>query len=311
MKEYRTIFMGNPDIAVPSLIKLIELTDCVAVYTGKDKVKGRGRKILPTPVKKTALEYSIPVNQPDNFKNPDIINHMKSYNPDFIVVMAYGFILPKKVLEIPKIAPINLHGSVLPKYRGASPIHQTLLNRDEKTGITAQYMTKKMDAGDILHIEEIEVSPVDNYLSLSQKMSYKASICLEKVLIKYKQNEIVKNPQNEDDASYCTKIKSEDGLINWCDDANKIIGEIKAYFNWPHSWTYYNDDKIIIKDGYYKSDEKIGLPGEILKADKNGLDIQSGNGIVSIVKLQQEKRKPLYYKDFLNGYKFIIGTKFN
>jgi methionyl-tRNA formyltransferase len=311
MKNYKTIFMGNPEISIPSLIKLIEMTNCVAVYTGQDKVKGRGKKILPTPVKKTSVEYSIPVQQPETFKNTDIIRKLEEYEPDFILVMAYGFILPKKVLDIPRIAPINLHGSILPKYRGASPIHQALLNRDKKTGVTAQYMVKRMDAGDILHIEELDILPDDNYLTLSQKLADLSSVCLEKVLIKYHNGEIKPIPQDENKASYCSKINAEDGHIDWSKSCEKIIGEIKAYYSWPHSYTYYNGDKLIIKDAKYKSNQNVASEGEIIKADKTGLDIQTGDGILSIIEIQQEKRKPLYYKDFLNGYKLEIGKKFS
>lgn len=308
MSKLRTVFMGTPEIAVTTLNKVIELTNCVAVYTGADKRRGRSGKSSPTPIKKVALKYSIPVEQPESFKNEELINKLESYQPDLLIVMAYGFLLPKKVLQIPRLAPINLHGSILPKYRGASPIHQALLNGDDKTGVTAQYMVKKMDAGDIIHIEEIAIDKFDNYESLSKKIEETSALCIERVIGKYKNGEAERTPQNNEEASYCRKIMPEEGNINWEDDSKDIIGEIKAFYKWPHSYSYYNDKKIIFKQADIKSNDKIGSPGEIVKADKHGLFIQTGNGIISILKLQLEKRKPLDYKSFLNGFKLNEGV---
>lgn len=297
-----SIFMGNPDIALPSLEKVIEKTECIAVYTGKDKIRGRGRKVAFTPIKKTALSYSIPVEQPDTFKDKEVISKIKEYNPDIIVVLAYGFLLPRKVLEIPNIAPVNLHGSILPKYRGASPIHQSLLNLDKETGVTAQYMVKKMDAGDILHIEKLEIEENDNFKSLAEKMSKTAAVCIENTIDKLQSGSFKRTPQNEEDATYCSKINSNDGKINWSDPVEKILGEIKAYFLWPHSYTYHKDNKIIIKKAEILNKELVSEPGKIIQANKNALLIQCGDGVLSILELQLEKKKPLDYKSFLNGY---------
>lgn len=302
--------MGTPKIAIPTFKKLIELTDCITVYTGQDKIQGRGRKYTPTPIKQIALENSIHIEQPSTFKDVNVIDKLKTYNPDFIVVMAYGFILPVKVLNIPNIAPINLHGSILPSYRGASPIHQALLNNDKKTGVTAQFIVKKMDAGDILHIKEIDIEEEDNYESLSEKIANASALCIEELIEKYKNGEVKQKPQDEMKISYCKKIKIEDGLINWNKSADRINGEIKAYYTWPHSYSYYEGKKIIFKKAMVLNCEETHKPGQVIQADKNGLHIQTGDNVISILELQLEKKKVLDYKNFLNGFKLESGNFF-
>ncbi len=306
----KTIFMGTPDYAMPSLEALYEETEVIAIFTGPDRRGGRkNQSIIPKP-KVFAETHQISLFQPPHYDD-EVMGVLESLKPDLLVVNAYGFILPKRVLEAPRLASINLHGSLLPKYRGASPIQSSLIHGDNETGITAQIMAEKMDAGDIIHQVTTQISEDDDYNTLSYRLSLLSASCLRDVIAFYKDNKVIRKAQNHGDATYCKKIKKEDGLIDWTDSCETLSHKIKAYIHWPQSYTYYKDKKIIIHKVQKVDDTNDSPPGSIKQFSKQGIIIQCGDGSISILSLQPENKKVMDYKTFMNGNHWKVKDVLN
>ncbi len=302
----KTIFMGTPEYVMPSLEALYEETEVTAIFTGPDRRGGRkNRSIIPKP-KEFAETHQISLFQPGHYDD-EVIGVLESLKPDLLVVNAYGFILPKRVLNVPRLAPINLHGSLLPKYRGASPIQSALIQGDKETGITAQIMAEKMDAGDIIHQVTTQISEDDDYNTLSYRLSLLSASCLRDVITFYNNNQVIGKAQNHSDATYCKKIKKEDGLIDWTDSYETLSHKMKAYIHWPQSYTYYKNKKIIIHKVQKADDTMDSPPGFIKQFSKQGIVIQCGNGSLRILSLQAENKKIMDYKAFLNGHSWIVN----
>lgn len=311
-KQFKSVFMGTPDYVMPSLEAVNEESNLLAVFTGPDRKGGRGNKIIIPGPKQFAESHNIPFHQPETYKNnPDIIEELKKLEPDFLIVNAYGFILPQAVLDIPKIAPINLHGSLLPQYRGASPIQEALLNGDEETGITAQFMEFKLDSGDILHQVKTKIEEEDDYESLSYRLSLLSASCIRDTIHFYENGEINKVPQDDEKATFCSKIKKEDGLINWSLTTKKIMGKMKAFSHWPQCYSYFNGLKVTFKKLKFHDNSQEAEPGTLCQFDKKGMMIQCGDGTIEVLELQPEKKKAMDFKSFFNGHKWNLGDKFS
>jgi methionyl-tRNA formyltransferase len=313
-KKYKTIFMGTPQFAVASLEALIKngKFNVLAVVTQPDKPQGRNKATVPSPIKKTAQKNNITVLTPDKIRgNNEFIQQINNLSPDVIVVVAYGKILPQELLNIPKYGAINLHGSILPKYRGASPIVASILAGDKETGITMIKMDAEMDAGPIISINQpIEISSKDTIISLSQKLSQAAADLLIKDLPAYLAGVIQPKPQNETGASYVKLIKKEDGLIDWSEDAKKLNREIKAYLGWPSSYTYYQDKQLKILEADV-IEKNSGNNGEIWETEDHYPAVYTGKGSLKLIQLQLAGKKPVSGKDFIRGYSDFIGYQFN
>ncbi|MDH4128931.1 MAG: methionyl-tRNA formyltransferase [Spirochaetota bacterium] len=306
MRKLKTIFMGTPEYVIPSLELTYNNSDLLAVFTAPDRKGGRGNNFIILKPKEFAQTYNIPVYQPNSLKDSKIVNILQDLTPDLLIVNAYGFILPKTILEIPKLAPINLHGSLLPKYRGASPIQSALVNGDKETGITVQIMNEKLDEGDIIYQLKTPIDEDDDYISLSNKLSKLSADCVRDVIKLFEEKKI--NPiVQASGASYCSKIKKEDGIINWADSFEIISNKMKAYINWPQSYCYYEKKKIIIHKISLVNDSKEYNPGTIVQVNKNGIFVQCGSGLINILMLQPEGKKPMNYLSFLNGHKWEIN----
>ncbi len=300
--KLKTIFMGTPNYVMHTIKALYENSELLGIFTGADKLSGRGKKLNITGPKSFALKHDIPVFQPNTFKgNHGVENQIKLLEPDLIVVNAYGFILPNNILSIAKLASVNLHGSILPKYRGASPIHYAILNGDKSTGITAQIMVQQLDAGDIIHKIETPIYDEDDYYSLSERLSLISAECIKDVLSLFIDNRIIRVPQDHNEVSFCKKITKVDGIINWNDEAKTILNKVRAYIKWPKSITYYKGKKIIIHKLAIVDKSSDKKPGTIIKADKHGLYVQCRGGMISILSLQLEGKKELDFISFLNG----------
>ena len=299
MKNLKVIFMGTPDFSVPVLKYLIENTDVKLVVTQPDKEVGRDKKITYSPVKKVALENNIDVFQPVKIR--DEFEIISEINPDIIITAAYGQIIPKQILDIPRLGCINVHGSILPKYRGASPIQMAILNGDEKTGITIMYMDEKMDTGDIILIKEIDIEKDDDTGSLFDKLSKLSVDALAKALplIKDGINERIK--QDDEKATYTKLIKREDEHLDFNDNGENIINKIRALSPYPLANFKINDLEIkVIKASFEKGN--TNSIGEIVYS-KNAMKITCKDGFINLLEIKPFGKKQMDIKSYLNGSK--------
>lgn len=308
--KYRIVFMGTPKFAVPSLKKLYEsdLFEILSVYTQADKPVGRKQILTYPEVKVFALEKNLDIKQPIKIKNNDeVIEHLKSLNLDFIIVAAYGKILPKNILDIPKYGCINVHGSLLEKYRGAAPIQWAIANGDEKTGVTIMKMDEGMDTGDIYSKEEIEIKFDDTFITISEKLSEIGANLLLKTLPKIANNEIKSIKQNDDLATLAPIIKKEDGFINWNNSALSIYNLNRAFTPWPLTYTFFNKKLLKIIKCFPVNQKCQKLPGEIIDVNKNNFSVCTGDGKLLIELLQLEGTKQMLAADFIRGYRIQNG----
>lgn len=311
----RIIFMGTPEFSLPALNMLLQKHEVAGVVTQSDKPQGRGMKLAPPPVKKRALEAGVPVFQPQTLKNNDeFIQTLKTLSPDVIVVVAYGKILPKTILEIPPLGCINIHASLLPKYRGAAPIPWAILNGDTKTGVTTMTMNEKMDAGDILLKEEIPIEPADTGGTLHDKLSVLGTGILEKTLDLLEQNKLTPVRQKDEDATFAPMLKNEDAVICWNETAEKIHNRIRAFCPFPGAAAFYHGKRIkIIKAKMLEIDDtKNAAPGQVVDIDKeHGIIVATQKNAVGILELQEEGKKKLSALEYVRGHAIKPGERFS
>ena len=303
----KILYMGTPDFAVLPLEKLIsEGHEIVGVITREDKPKGRGMKVLMTPVKECALTHNIPVFQPSTLKDNAIADVLEDLSPELIAVVAYGKILPKYILDFPKYGCINLHGSLLPKYRGSAPIQRAVLNGDKVSGVTTMLMNEGMDTGDILQMREVPVSDTDTSESLFDKLSVVGADLLAETVKAHSLGEITPIPQNESEATYAPPIKKEDAKVSWNDSSESILNLIRGSFSWPIAFTDSEIGRIKIYEAVI-SDSK-GDAGKILELRDDGLVVATGNGSITILKFRVESGKRMTPAEYFRGHPSIIGT---
>ncbi len=303
--------MGTPEFAVPSLQALIDSEyNVVAVVCQPDRPSGRGRKLTSPPVKILAEANSIPVLQPEKVRTDEFYETLKEFKPDLICVTAYGRIIPKNILELPKYGCLNVHASLLPKYRGAAPINWAIINGEKNTGITTMLMDEGMDTGDILLKKEIEIGENDTSIELGEKLSNIGAALLIETIKKGQNDEIKPIKQNDDEATSAPIIKKDVGKIDWSRSAIEIRNLIRGTQPWPGAFTSYQDKNLKIFKAVV--DDMEGNPGEILNSNNGRLVIGTGNKSLSIEELQIEGGKRLNVSDFLRGTpmleKNIIGS---
>lgn len=314
--KIKTIFMGTPEFAVPGLLSLIESKyfNVIAVYTQPDKPKGRKKELSQPPIKEVAIKNNIPVFQPTKIK-PEI-DTIKQLSPDLIVVIAYGKIIPQAILDIPKYACINVHASLLPKYRGASCLNAPILNGDKETGISIMKMDANMDTGPILKQFSIPLSDKSTLEEVHDQLKELAAKHLPETLISWVNNEIEAKEQNNNIATYVKLTKKEDGKIDWSKNAIEIDRQIRAYTPWPGAFTYLENGKLlkissakVINTLDTKEAEKM-IPGHIF-IEKNELYVRCGQAYLNILKLQTEGSRIMRAFDFLSGHQDINGQTLN
>jgi methionyl-tRNA formyltransferase len=318
-EKLKVIFMGTSEFAIPILKSLLRTKGygLCAIITQPDKKTGRGQKLTPPPVKVTGQKYKIPVYQPKNLSA--LKSQISNLNPHLVIVAAYGQILSKEILQIPQYGCLNIHPSLLPKYRGPSPIQATILNAEIKTGVTIIKMNEKMDTGNIIAQKKIDINAEDEAESLTSKLSQEGASLLVETLPKYLSGKIKLKPQIKSQATYTKIIKKEDGHINWNNSAELIERHIRAYYRWPGSYTYWSYK---IRDMRYEKMIKIlevkvsKLKTQISKLDvgtvfltsKKELAVACGKDYLIIKKLQLEGKKAMPAWEFLKGHKDIIGN---
>jgi len=304
----RLVFFGTPEFAVLSLIALLNSGhDVMAVVTQPDRQKGRGRRILPPPVKVEAERHGVVVMQPLKVKDDDFVKTLRGMNPEMIVVVAYGQILPPEIIHMPEKGCINLHASLLPKYRGAAPINWAIINGDKMTGVTTMLMDEGMDTGPILLKKEVEIGEQETAGSLSEKLAHEGASVLIRTVDLVAEGKIEPLPQSGE-VSYAPVLKKSDGLIDWSMPARRLYNFIRGVTPWPGAYTFLNKQRIKItrtdpRDG-------SGRPGIIKKVGRDEILVGTGEGLLSILELQPEGRHAMDTRAFLQGRSLEAGMSF-
>lgn len=309
MSTYRVIFMGTADFSVPTLKTLHENQyDVLAVVTQPDRPKGRGRRLVPPLVKEVAGKLGYPVLQPHRIKEPWFVEKIIDLDPDIFVVVAYGRILPGSFLSIPRIGAINIHASLLPKYRGPAPVQWAIINREQETGVTTMWMDEGMDTGDILMSSKVLIRQDDTSGSLHRRLAEVGAHLLIETLTKLKFGNLIGKPQDKLGATYAPLLKKEDGRIDWSRDAKSLEAFIRGMNPWPGAFTILFGKRLKIlkaKDLEKRAKEK---PGTVLEGFPGEFNVATDRGILALKEIQLESAKRLPVKDFLRGYAVPTGT---
>ncbi len=304
----RVLFMGTPDFAVPCLEILIEEGHTVVgVVSQPDQPKGRGHKLQPPPVKARALEHGIPVFQPTKLKDGSFQEVLDETKPELIVVVAYGKILPKYILDYPKYGCVNVHASLLPKYRGAAPIQWSVINGEKVTGVTTMYMAEGLDTGDMIEKSETEIGRTETYGELHDRLSVMGAELLKKTVEKLENGTAEREVQKDEESCYAPMLNKETGHIDWSKSAEEILNLIRGTNPWPMAFSLYEDVpmKLIVATKGEKQDKN---PGKILSAEKSGICIACGDGSVLVTELQMQGSKRMDVASYLNGHEIRVGT---
>ncbi|HIC90149.1 MAG TPA: methionyl-tRNA formyltransferase [Anaerolineae bacterium] len=306
----RVIFMGTPEFSVPSLRMLVEEGyNVVAVVTRPDRPAGRGRRISPSPVKEFALAHHLRVLQPSTFRRPAPVAELAALAPEVVIVAAYGLILPQSVLDIPAHGCLNVHASLLPRHRGASPITAAILAGDEVTGSTIMLMDAGMDTGPILAQEPLPIHPDDTAGSLSQRLSLQGADLLRRTLPRWLAGEIEPQPQDRTAATVTRMIRKEDGIIDWCKPAVQIAREVRAYNPWPTARTVWNGRLLrILQARPLEVEPSVDIsPGQVMLSDGKAV-VGTGDGLLQLEKVQLAGKKALPIEDFIRGQRGFVGS---
>lgn len=301
-ESWPIVFMGTPKAAAFSLEQLLKGPDTVVgVVTQPDRPAGRGQKSLPSPVRRVAEEHGLAVAAPEKMRSPDFLAALQRWAPCLIVVVAYGRILPRTILELPRHGCLNVHYSLLPKYRGAAPVAWAIINGEEKSGVTTMRLVEKMDAGPIFLQEEVRLAPDETAASLQAKLIPIGANLLLETIRRLKDGSLAPKEQNEAEASYAPILKKEDGRIDWREPAEKIECRIRAFDPWPSAYTLLHGRLLKIHRARVLMEEAGEPPGTVLRADQGGLWIATGQGALSLEEIQWENRKRLPAAEFLKG----------
>lgn len=306
----RIVFMGTPDFSVPALEALVEGGhEVVAAITQPDKPKGRGKAVLMTPVKEKAMELGIPVYQPVKVREPEFVEKLRQMEPDAIVVVAFGQILPKSILEIPRYGCVNIHASLLPKYRGAAPIQWAVIDGERESGVTTMFMNEGLDTGDMLEKEAVTLDPKETGGSLHDKLSAIGGRLILSTLKGLEDGTLKGTPQTDEGTCYAKMLKKSLGDIDWTMDAAAIERLIRGLNPWPSAYTCLHGKTLKIWDGDVLEREYGVEPGTVAEVAKDRLVVQTGQGSLAIRSLQLEGKKRMDAGDFLKGYAVEAGTR--
>jgi methionyl-tRNA formyltransferase len=304
------IFMGTPGFALPSLKALIAAgAPILLVVTQPDRPKGRGQKLSPPPVKELALAHGLPVFQPGRVKSPEVISRVEEFAPQCLVVVAYGQLLPERLLKVPALGAVNVHASLLPKYRGAAPVPWALIEGETVTGVTTMLLDSGMDTGDMLLSREVPIGPEDTGGSLHVRLAEVGASLVVETLARLADGSLTPRPQDHSRATYAPMIHQEDCRVKWQEDAERVSRRIRALDPWPGAFTLWEGKRLKLYTCRALPSGAVGaLPGTVIASGPDGLDIAAGAGAVQIRILQLEGRRRLEAADFLKGYQLTVGT---
>ena len=313
----RIIFMGTPEFAVPVLESLINSRhEVVAVVTQPDRPKGRGKNMQFSPVKECALAHNIPVMQPVNVSVPEVIDELRAYEPELSVVVAFGQFVTKKIREMPKYGCINVHASLLPKYRGAGPIQWAVINGEKESGVTTMYMCREIDKGDMLLKDTVTLDPKETGDSLHDKLSMMGGPLLLKTIDQLEDGSAVRIPQCEEESTYAPKLEKTMGNIDWTMDADRIERLVRGLNSWPGTFTKIHGKTVkiwdcdVVRQETLTENQAAATPGTVIVSEKDQLIVKAGNGALSLRMLQPEGKKNMTVDAYLRGYPIAQGELF-
>ncbi|WP_295631571.1 methionyl-tRNA formyltransferase [uncultured Mitsuokella sp.] len=310
MKKFRVIFMGTPEFAVPCLAALYEHCEVLGVVTQPDKPRGRGQKLVPSPVKAWAAAHGLPVWQPKKIKEEEFTKFLEEQKPELMVVVAFGQILSQRILDIPKYGCINVHGSLLPRYRGAAPMQWCVINGEKKTGITTMFMDAGLDTGDMLLKEEFPIGPDTTLEEVHDGLMNLGAKVLLATLEQLSDGTLQRIPQTGE-SNYAPMLDKETGHIHWQDPAQKIHDLVRGLDSWPGAYTFLAGKKYKIWRTRLTEEESTSKPGTILTADKKqGLLVAAGDQVLEITELQAPGKKRMKARDYLNGHAINLPAAF-
>lgn len=320
-QSLRVVYMGTPDFAVPALEALVDSHhQVVGVFTQPDRKSGRGKKLRRPPVKKVAEGAGVPVFQPKRVRgNDEAFETLSAWNPDVVVVAAYGQILPERILEVPRLGCINIHASLLPKYRGAAPINWAIVEGEDQTGVTIMQMDVGLDTGPMLESHAVDISRQMTAQELHDRLADLGGEVIVGALDRLAAGELEPTPQDDSESSYASMLSKEDGRIDWTKTNVQIVDHIRGFNPWPGAFAFHEPDgddgdaQTRIKFHRARPVDGAGQPGEVLEADASAgrLVIAAGQGAVECVEVQAPGRKAMGPRDFLNGYEISTGDRFS
>lgn len=303
------VFMGTPEFAVVSLQHLLESGhDILAVVTQPDRPVGRGMAMTPPPVKRLAERHGIPVLQPRRARDPEFLERLRAIGPDLIVVVAYGQILPAELLQIPKLGCMNVHASLLPKYRGAAPFQWAIINGETETGITTMFMAEELDAGDILLQRRLAIGPDEDAASLHDRLAVLGAEVLLETIERLSKGELTRYPQDHTEATYYPRLDRDDGELDWSLSAQQVHDRVRGLNPWPGAFTFLDGRRIKIIAGK-TGGATDGEPGTVQSINDDGLGVATGEGIYIITRLQPANGRVLSADEFARGYRITSGAK--
>jgi methionyl-tRNA formyltransferase len=304
------VFMGSPAIAVPALEQLINARyNIAAVYTQPDRPAGRGRSLAASPVKEAALKHGLEIVQPESLKPPDVLEKLASFKPDIIVVCGYGQILTKSVIELPRLKSINVHYSLLPRHRGASPVAAALLAGDEYTGVSIQIVRMKLDTGPLLASAAIPIKTYDNTGTLSQKLAIIGAQLLQEALNGWIRSEITPVEQDESKATYFGQVKKEEGEIDWNKPAAEIWNRVRAFQPWPGCYTLWKGKQLKILEAEPVVSDVRDDVGRVIEIGDSKVNVITGKGSLQLNVIQYEGKRAMHTHAFIQGQRDFIGTR--
>ena len=299
----RIVFMGTPEFSVPVLEALIRAGhQILAVVTQPDKPKGRGKAMVMPPVKEKALEHRLPVHQPPKVRDPEFVEVLKELKPDIMVVVAFGQILPREVLNIPPMGCVNIHASLLPKYRGAAPIQWAVIDGEKQTGVTTMMMDEGLDTGDMLERAVVEIADDETGDSLHDKLSLAGADLILSTLKKMEDGTAVRTPQTEEGTCYARMLKKTMGEIDWTMEAAAIERLVRGLNSWPGTYTRWNGRTLKIWKAAVLDEEYEGQCGQVVHRDRQTILVKTGKGTLSLLEVQPEGKKRMTADAFLRGY---------
>jgi methionyl-tRNA formyltransferase len=308
---WRIIFFGTPNFAIPTLKYLLQGPDgVIAVVTQPDREKGRGRKVIPSPVKELALQHGLTLLQPEKVREEAFQEKMKSLQPELFVVVAYGQILPKSLLKIPKHGAVNVHASLLPKYRGAAPIPWAILKGERLTGVTTMMMDEGMDTGDILLQIEIPIGEEETSETLHDRLALLGAQLLLETVRGMKVGNLHPIPQDHSKATYAPPLKKEDGRIDWSKEAKEIDRQVRAFNPWPGGFTEWNGQLLKIYRGEVRGKKSIGKAGIVAWVGLDFIEVETSKDFFLIKEVQLEGKRRMGVREFISGHPITVGTTF-